>query len=252
MNSLPAPATPIPFELQALANAHRYQKWLIDSVMPFLGQRILELGSGIGNMSQHLPLRERLILSDVEDSFVKNLNEKFHPQGPLSVRKLDGISGQGLEQENLDTVVSFNVLEHVPDDVSLLKDLRTLLLNSKAPGPKRIVTLAPAHPWAYTPVDKEFGHFRRYSDSNFRSLLLQAGGGPLSRKNYYSRYMNIPALVGWCINGKLLGKKNIGVENVKAFEFLCPIIRPIDDFLHKTLGLPLGNSLLTVYWVKND
>jgi hypothetical protein len=31
------------------------------------------------------------------------------------------------------------------------------------------------------------------------------------------------------------------------FEALCPVIRPVDDFMHKRLRVPFGNSLLAVY-----
>ena len=57
-----------PFELDALAKAHQYQKWIYESVAPYMGKRVLELGSGIGNLSQWLPDQELLVLSEVETS----------------------------------------------------------------------------------------------------------------------------------------------------------------------------------------
>jgi hypothetical protein len=61
------------------------------------------------------------------------------------------------------------------------------------------------------------------------------------------RYVNLVGLLGWWVNSRLLGRRGIGTGNIQAFEALCPVIRPIDDFLHKRLRLPLGNSLLAVY-----
>lgn len=244
----------IPFELQSLADAHRYQRWLFSSVQPFLGKRILELGSGIGNLSQHLPQNERLILSDVEASFVANLQSRFPESEKLSVVQLDPTKSlvPVLREEDIDTVVSFNVLEHVENDAALLADLIQLLKASKSTGPKRIVSLVPAHQWAYGPVDQQFGHFRRYSDSAFRLALEKAGAGKLSRQNYFSSYMNFPGLLAWWINGKLIGNKEIGPGNMKFFELLCPVIRPIDNFLHRFLKFPFGNSLIAVYWVTHE
>jgi SAM-dependent methyltransferase len=251
MSSPTHTAPEIPFELQSLAEAHRYQKWLIDVARPHLGSRILELGSGIGNLSQHLPVRERLILSDIDPGLVQALERKLlpHESGRVSVMRLQEPSPAALGGENLDTVVSFNVLEHVEDDVKFMGQLIGLLRESGASGPKRIVTLVPAHPWAYGAIDREFGHYRRYSDSNFRRMLEEAGAGKLSRGNYYSRYMNLPGLLGWWLNGKVLGKSKIGAGNVKAFERLCPFIRPVDDFVQSNLRFPMGNSLLAVYRV---
>jgi SAM-dependent methyltransferase len=239
----------IPFELQSLANAHRYQRWLKNAVEPFLGNRILELGSGIGNLSQHLPVRERLVLSDIEENFVNLLQAKFGGKENVSVLRLPSLRDPALAGENLDTIVSFNVLEHVENDAALLEESIALLQASRAPGPKRIVSLVPAHQWAFGAIDESFGHFRRYSDASFRETLRRAGAQELGRGRYYSRYMNLPALLGWWLNGRVLGKSSIGTGNMEAFERLCPVIRPVDDFLHRVLRLPWGNSLLAVYRV---
>lgn len=114
------------------------------------------------------------------------------------------------------------------------------------PGPKRIVSIVPAHQWAFGEVDKAFEHCRRYSSRSFRRLLNAAGAEPLTRKNFRFRYLNLPGLFGWWFNGRFLGRHEIGTTNIRAFETLCPIIRPVDDFLHNRLRIPLGNSLLAV------
>lgn len=241
-------AESIPFELQSLADAHRYQQWLIDVAHPHLGENILELGSGIGNLSQHLPIRNQLVLSDIDPQLVKMLREKFASREKVSVLRLENLRDQELNNFHFDTIISFNVMEHVPDDSALLREGIELLRSSKATGPKRIVSIVPAHQWAFGTMDETFGHHRRYSDASFRSALERAGA-KLSQKNYSSQYMNLPGLAAWWLNGRLLKKKNIGTGNMKAFELLCPFIRPLDDFVHKVLRLPLGNSLLAVYKV---
>jgi SAM-dependent methyltransferase len=248
-----SPAT-IPFELESLADAHRYQKWLLDSVAQFLGSRILELGSGIGNLSQHLPVRERLICSDIDSSLLNILRKKITISNKVSIQQVDPTVPLSplLRHENLDTVVSFNVLEHVENDSELLRDMIAMLRASDAKGPKRIVTLVPAHGWAFGKVDAQLGHYRRYSDRTFKDSLQRAGVKELNSKNYYSRYMNLPALFAWWLNGRILGKENVGSGNMKAFELLCPIIRPVDDFLHFVLKVPAGNSLIAVFTVTND
>lgn len=241
----------VPFELEILVNANRYQNWLVDVTRPYLGKRILELGAGIGNMSRHLPVEDRLVLSEISPPLVQILEDRVPYRPGQSVVLVDSAKplSQTFQHENFDTVLSFNVLEHIEHDAAMVRDLIELLQNSKAPGPKRIVTLVPAHQWAFGEIDKSFDHFRRYSAGSFRKLLKQAGVTDLNRKNFRFRYMNLPGLLGWWINGKLLGRSQIGKGNVKLFEVLCPVIRPVDDFLHTHLRLPLGNSLLAVYVV---
>ncbi|MGZ3651850.1 MAG: class I SAM-dependent methyltransferase [Bdellovibrionota bacterium] len=239
----------VPFELELLVGATRYQKWLVDAVNPYLGKRVLELGSGIGNMSRHLPVADRLVLSEINPELVRILEERVPNQGGRSVALVDPAKplAARFANEDFDTVLSFNVLEHIPDDVAMMRDLAELLRNSKAPGPKRIVSVVPAHQWAYGEVDKAFDHCRRYSAGSFRHLLRGAGITDLGRKHFRFRYLNLPGLLGWWFNGKLMGRSQIGYGNIRMFETLCPLIRPADDFLHKRLRLPFGNSLLAVY-----
>lgn len=244
----------VPFELQSLADAVRYQHWLKDAVSPFLGRRLLELGSGIGNLSQHLPVRERLILSDIDPELLKILRAKMPETDKISVLQAtttEPLSAR-LRGENLDTVVSFNVLEHVEDDGALLRDMISLLRESKAPGAKAIVSLVPAHQWAFGTIDEKFGHFRRYSVGSFKASLARAGVNKLDRSNFHARYLNLPGLLGWWVTGRLLKKREIGDGNMRLFEKLCPVIRPLDEFLHRGLRFPAGNSLLAVYWVSRE
>ena len=65
------------FELDLLARAYNYQRWVFDTIEPFLGNRILELGAGIGNMSKWLPIREKLILTEYDLEFLKLLKKSM-------------------------------------------------------------------------------------------------------------------------------------------------------------------------------
>jgi SAM-dependent methyltransferase len=249
---LPQP-THVPFELESLAAARNYQLWLKDSVLPYLGSRILELGSGIGNLSQHLPKRERLILSDIDPALLTLLRAKIPEVDPVSILQFspDESIALRLTNERIDTVVSFNVMEHVPDDRALLRDLLEMLRKSPTSGPKRLVSLVPAHQWAFGEIDRRFGHYRRYSSHSFATCLADAGG-KVNGATYYSRYLNLPGLMGWWLNGRIRKKSEIGQGSMRVFEALCPVIRPLDDFLHKALNFPAGNSLLTVYRVDRE
>lgn len=150
-----------------------------------------------------------------------------------------------LYAENFDTIVSFNVLEHIEDDIAAVKGLSEILKKSQAPGPKRLVTFVPAHQWAYGGMDQTFQHFRRYSAYHIKEIAAQAA--PDAQLEY--RYFNLIGLVGWIVNGRLLGKKEIGLGAIDTFEAICPYVRDLDDWIHRFLGLPLGQSVLfTLTW----
>ena len=50
--------------LSELESATRFSEWMYETIEPFLGDRIIEIGSGIGNISRQMPVRDRLTLSD--------------------------------------------------------------------------------------------------------------------------------------------------------------------------------------------
>ena len=246
IENLSLPATP--FELELLSKAVRYQQWVFNTVSPFLGKRILEVGSGIGNMSAWLPIREKLILTEAEESLIptlKNtLREKTESNSQVSVVKID-LTEDWVDQlslENIDTIVSFNVLEHIEDDEKAFCDLLEILRRSSATGPKRLVTFVPAHHWAYGSIDRKFGHFRRYSTSDFHTLKDRHA----KDSKIYTRYFNLFGLPSWFFLGRVLKRDQIGYTAIKTFERICPYISSIDDFLHEKLKIQLGQSLLCV------
>jgi SAM-dependent methyltransferase len=237
----------LPFELAALRGAVNYQRWVIDAVSPYLGERILELGAGVGTMSRRLPLRQRLVLSEVEPGLLPLLRaevrERFGDDSRVAVIPMDLRADMpaGIAAAELDTIVSFNVLEHIENDVEVLRRLAALLRRSASPGPRRIVSFVPAHRWAYGSFDRVYGHFRRYTAASFGVFAAEAC--PDFRLE--TRYFNAFGLPGWVLFGRLLQRQSIGAGALRWFERLCPYIRPADDLLHR-LGLPLGQSLIAV------
>jgi hypothetical protein len=239
----------LPFELTSLSTAANYQKWIADSVTPFLGQRILEIGAGIGNLSKWLPLKERLVLTEADSRLLPRLSEvaekAFGGDPRVTIEHVDLSSDwvSKLASEEIDTVVSFNVLEHIEDDQRGYQDfIRLLSQTSAVRGKRRIVSFVPAHSWAFGSLDRKFGHYRRYERSDFMRLQTSA---PVGTRSYF-RYFNILGLPSWFIMGRILNRDEIGLGAVSAFEKLCPWVRGLDDLLHVRLRVPFGQSMLHV------
>lgn len=242
----------IPFELEALNRAHRYQKWVFDLLQPHLGQRIIEFGAGVGNLSRWLPVRERLILTEFDPYLLRILREETirvrgeQPSIMVESFDLSRDDASRYYEENLDTVVSFNVLEHVENDHSALERQLAILKHSKASGPRRLCFFVPAHQWAFGTMDRTFGHFRRYGARQVKALIKGVEPGA----HVSTTYFNLPGLLGWILQGRILKRTSFGASSVDLFEALCPIIRPMDSLLH-SLPLPLGQSLLCVVTLKS-
>jgi hypothetical protein len=242
-----APA--LPFELELLSEAKNYQGWLVDTVQPFLGKRILEVGSGIGNLSVNLPLGELLVTSEFDPelrpTLQRNLEDRFGTDRCPPVLPLD-LSvdfAPELAKFDFDTIVSFNVLEHLSEDFAVLERFAQVLSISAARGPKRIVTIVPAHEWAYGSLDKIFGHFRRYNARRFKEWSDSSDyPGELT-----CRHFNLLGLGPWVVMNRIMRTKNLSPTGMKTFERICPYVRGIDDFLHTRLKIPLGQSILAVW-----
>lgn len=237
----------IPFELQHMELAHHYQKWIMDSLEPYLGQRILEVGAGIGNHSVWLPVREKLVITEADAGLFKILQGKLHNKFGADLRVTADLVDlskdwtQKYANDQIDTIISFNVLEHVQDDQLALASFLKIFENSQ--GVRRVINFVPAHQWAHGSVDQAYGHYRRYSHKDFFRILHRLNSQP---KKVYYRYFNLLGLAGWFLMGKVIRKKDLGPGSVKSFEKLCPWIRGVDDVLHKNLRLPWGQSLIFV------
>lgn len=92
-----------------------------------------------------------LVLGESDAELFRRLKRtvaETFPQGSnVRVEPVDVTSdlGQRFRDDDLDTIVSFNVLEHIEDDCDAIFKMASLLRGSRAPGPKRLVTFVPAH-----------------------------------------------------------------------------------------------------------
>lgn len=235
-----------PFELDALAKAHHYQKWIYESVAPHLGKRVLELGSGIGNLSQWLPDGELLVLSELESELISVLkgNSEVQKKKNIQIIQLDlekGLSEQ-VQSFDVDTIVSFNVMEHIKEDVDSIRSQVSVLKNSKSKRPKRLVIFVPAHNFAYGALDRVFKHYRRYDAKMIREIFKNIDPSLVPQ----IRYFNALSFPGWIIQGKFFKKTVIKENQIKLIELMIPFWKPFDYLLTKILRYPLGQSLICV------
>jgi SAM-dependent methyltransferase len=239
---------PLPFELDSLAEARNYQQWVFDAVSPFLGRRILEIGSGIGNMSQWLPTGDLLVLTETDPQLVQLLRERAASYFGSHVAKvcihqleLGGAQEHALAAYGFDTIVSFNVLEHIEDDRDAVAHLLGLLRASPA-AVRRLVSFVPAHAWALSDLDRHYGHFRRYSRDRIGQLSLELA--PDARVTVIP--FNAVGFAGWVWSTMILRQTRIDKRSVKAYDAICRYTRGVDDFFCRTLGYPLGQSFVWV------
>lgn len=235
-------------DMQAQDQAVRYQQWIMEALKPFIGEYILELGAGVGHMSRWFKAFEHLVLVDNDKILLDLLklrkNELFSNPSRVDIKELD-VEKDSFDQfksDNFDTLISFNMLEHIQNDLTVLQKGADLLRHSKAKGIKRMITFVPAHGWAYGNMDKAVGHFRRYNRTMLKELHKQcASDATLILKSF-----NLFALWGWIINGRILKRTRIGSNLAGVFEKFCPFFKVFDNLILSKMHIPLGNSLIAI------
>ncbi|MBF0215993.1 MAG: glycosyltransferase [Candidatus Omnitrophica bacterium] len=212
-------------------------KWIFDRIKPYLGERIMEIGSGIGNISRFCIKENRtLVLSDLNDKYLEYLREFFGGNPSVTVVKYDvtrpGFTSGNPAPRGIDTVICVNVLEHIEDDSRALANMRDLL----SPG-GRLILLVPAMKELFGSLDIKLGHYRRYEKDELTNKLGSAG---FDTEDIFPQ--NIFSTPGWYINSRLLKKGILSPPQLVIANFLIPLFAFIED----RIKVPFGLSLIAV------
>jgi glycosyltransferase involved in cell wall biosynthesis len=218
--------------LARLARAPRFNAWMAELVRPHCGQEVLEIGSGVGNLTQALVPRRRYVASDVNPLYLETLRALAKDRPYLSVSYCDVTEAGSFPADGgFDTVICLNVVEHVEGDRQALANIRAAL------GPSgKAVVLVPQGPWNFGTLDEVLGHRRRYTREALARLAAE-GGFEVVEMREFNRF----GTLAWLLNGKLLRRRRFGLGQVKLLNLLTPLLRRLDRFL----PLP-GLSLVAV------
>ncbi len=210
-------------------------RWLFNQIKPYIGDRVLEIGSGIGNISALLSsLKKKLILTEINEHYVDYLRQRFIGNPSIEVFRKDVTSNDFLDLRNFntDTAVCINVLEHIKDDNKALENIyHTIELDGK------LILVVPALKPLYGSIDKGLDHFRRYSRTDLKDKLESKGF--IVEEMFYHNFLSA---IGWFVNGRILKKKIISSVQVKILDLFIPIIAAIE----RRIKVPLGLSLIVV------
>ncbi len=205
--------------LRRMAALAPYNRWLHDRFERHLGQRILEVGSGVGNQTRYFVDRERVVASDVEAHYVRELATSFGSLSNVRIASflfpLSAADRDALLAERIDTVVCLNVLEHIEDDRTTLRDFGSIL-----PPGGRLALLVPALPALYGSLDIYLRHYRRYERDALAALVTEAGFTIDE-----IRYVNRPGVAGWWLNSRVLKRKVLPKGQLGAFRWLLPLLK---------------------------
>lgn len=227
-------------ELEAMAFAENYHRWILEVFKPFLGKRVVEVGSGSGSFAELLVNDQIETLSLVEPAagMYKTLNERV---GRLStatrIKTYNAIFTEVAEQIKLtqkpDSIVYVNVLEHIADDEAELRAVHHTLASSG-----RIFIFVPAFQWLFGEFDRQIGHYRRYTKADLCEKCRRAGFRIVA-----SKYMDLLGIVPWWIKYRLLGSTTMNPRTLKLWDkYAVPVSRSIESAIRP----PAGKNIILV------
>jgi glycosyltransferase involved in cell wall biosynthesis len=219
--------------LHTLSGTHRFNIWLSEEISPYVGNSVLEIGAGLGNMTMRLLPRDRYVCSDIEPLHLHSLRNLFCRRPNVKVRELDISSNiaHWESHEKFDTVICLNVLEHIEDHETALANMNRLLI----PG-GRMILLVPNSPSLFSSLDVAVGHIRRYRKKEIKNLVREAGF-QLEQTWEFNRVSS----PGWIWNGKFLHRQTFPRLQLKIFDSFVWLWKLIDSYLPW-----LGQSIIIV------
>jgi glycosyltransferase involved in cell wall biosynthesis len=209
--------------LHSLSRAHRFNRWTADRISPWIGNRVLEIGSGLGNVTLRTIPRDRYAATDVDPMHLTYLRSRFRDYPNLTVHQVD------LQEQDhfvnfrgqFDTVICLNVLEHVADAETGLRNIFSAL----EPGGKAII-LVPQGQWLFGSLDRALEHQLRYSKKQLREVAEDAG---FEVERIFS--FNRIGLLPWLLGSKIMRRRRFGRLQLKFFDSLVWLWRILDYLL---------------------
>ncbi len=221
-------------DLDLLENADNYFNLIINNFGNKIGNSILEVGAGSGNLTYWLRKRfpnSKIVAIEPSDkmfSEIKNRNIE-------NVEIYQGFLSEYAEKfsNQFDTIIYNNVLEHIEDDVAEMKTVNHIL---KKDG--YLLSYNPALNFLYDAHDASVGHYRRYYKKELTEKYVESGFVVESAK-----YHDLFGAVLMFIKYKVLKLKSIDQGNAMTY---FNTVLPVIDRIEKFIPIPAGKNLFVI------
>jgi glycosyltransferase involved in cell wall biosynthesis len=210
--------------LNNLTGTPQYVSWVTRIVRPHLGDTVLEIGAGLGNLTGRLMGRKlEYVAGEADPLYLHVLRNRFLRTPNVTVCQLNpGDPADYAPWKHLfDSALCINMLELANDPQRVVAMLGDCL---KPKG--NLIVLVPRGKELFCALDKALGHKRRFSEAELAQLLRSAG---FEIEKLYQ--LNKIGALSWWIFGKLLGRKRIGRVTLKLFDKTVWFWRRVDRLL---------------------
>ena len=144
--------------LERFDKANFWILYIVFKIRKFLKDDMLEVGAGCGSFTKaYMKNFQSITLTDADAGSYNLLKKNF-----INEKKITVLSSLTKDiNKKFNTILYFNVLEHVKEDKLEIRNALEKLNNGG-----HLIILVPAHQKIYSKLDKAVGHYKRY-DINF-------------------------------------------------------------------------------------
>ena len=217
------------FELDHFDSAYNFRKYQISLIKNYLSGKLLEVGPGKGGLTFfYSQFVKKPTLIEPEKKLYKLLKKKFNKKDFVirncTINKI---------QKKFDTIMYFDVLEHIKNDLGEIKTASKKLKKNRY-----LIFSVPAYQSFYSSFDKSVGHYKRYNKKDFIKISKKTGL-KIDKMIYYDS-------IGFflLVLNRIFSLKQTNLKNKLFFwNLLIPLSRIIDFFTFNKFG----KSLLCVF-----
>jgi glycosyltransferase involved in cell wall biosynthesis len=205
-----------------LEKARRFVSWQGQTIRPYVGDRVLEIGAGVGSITNQFIPRDLYVAGEQNPNYLTYLRSYAMGKPYLQVAELDPADPESFSAlaGQFDTVILLDILELQADPA---KTLRTAYSCLREGG--RVIVQVPQGKGRFGPLDQERGRRRRFEADEVSTLLAESG----FRVEHVSDFNRL-SVPGWWLNNKVLRRDSFSRVQLKFFDTILPLFRPLENF----------------------
>ena len=223
-------------ELELFAAATNWKAYFSRALAPFIGERVLEIGAGIGSNIPflHAPTVRQWTSVEPDPDLARRIAERItRGELPESCRVLVGTIESIDETSQFNTVFYIDVLEHIADDAAELNYAAGHL----APD-GNLVVLAPAHQFLFSEFDAAIGHHRRYNAMSLTAVT------PRCCRLRTCFMLDSVGFFASLANRCMLAAR---MPSTRQIAFWDKVLVPVSRVLDNVTGHKFGKSIVAVW-----
>ena len=217
--------------LERFDGANLWIKYIIFKIRKYLKDDVLEVGAGCGSFTKgYMKNFNSITLTDMDNNSFNLLKKNF-----INEKNVNVINAPTKDvNKKFNTILYFNVLEHVKEDKL---EIKTALEKLNSGG--YLIILVPAHQKIYSKLDKAVGHYKRYDIDFFKENKFEKS------KVVKLHFLDFFGYLLYFLN-KIFFKEETYPSSFKIFIW-DKVFTPFTIVVDYLTGYKFGKNILCIY-----